>query len=75
MIKTEGGLGDNTYKGVYPTDTGPPKFYGLPKIHKETPLSPQFTAEVQLHMCFIWLRWQGVGQQLEATGRAFLTFH
>ena len=33
-IKAEGGINDDTYRKVYPTDAGTPKFYGLPKIHK-----------------------------------------
>ena len=37
-IKTKTGLGINTYKSMYPTGCVPPKFYGLPKIHKpDTP--------------------------------------
>ena len=40
-IKTKTGLGTNTYKSMYPTGCVPPKFYGLPKIHKpDTPLRP-----------------------------------
>ena len=40
-IKTEGGINESTYKRLYPTGAGSPKFYGLPKIHKEgTPLRP-----------------------------------
>ena len=40
-IKTEGGINEATYKKLYPTGAGSPKFYGLPKIHKEgTPLRP-----------------------------------
>ena len=34
-IKTQGGLGDNTCKRLYPTGAGPPKFNKLPKIHKQ----------------------------------------
>ena len=38
-IKTEGGMNEATYKRLYPTGAGFPKFYGLPKIHKQgTPL-------------------------------------
>ena len=38
-IKTEGGIDESTYKRLYPTGAGSPKFYGLPKVHKEgTPL-------------------------------------
>ena len=40
-IKTEGGLNEETYKRLYPTGAGSPKFYGLPKIHKSgIPLRP-----------------------------------
>ena len=40
-IKHTGGLSTNKYKQLYPTSTVPPKFYGLPKIHKVgTPLRP-----------------------------------
>ena len=40
-IKTKTGLGINTYNSMYPTGCVPPKFYGLPKIHKpDTPLRP-----------------------------------
>ena len=40
-IKTKTGLGINTYKSMYPPGCVPPKFYGLPKIHKpDTPLRP-----------------------------------
>ena len=40
-IKTEGGIDKSTYKRLYPTGAGSPKFYGLPKVHKEgTPLRP-----------------------------------
>ena len=40
-IKTEGGITEEQYKKMYPTGSGAPKFYGLPKIHKQdTPLRP-----------------------------------
>ena len=40
-IKTEGGIGESTYKRLSPTGVGSPKFYGLLKVHKEgTPLRP-----------------------------------
>ena len=40
-IKAEGGISDAVYKRHYPTGAGTPKFYGLPKIHKEgMPLRP-----------------------------------
>ena len=41
MIKGEGNIDENTYKRVYPTGASTPKFYRLPKIHKEdVPLRP-----------------------------------
>ena len=40
-VKNQTGLDSNTYKSMYPTGCFPPKFYGLPKIHKpDTPLRP-----------------------------------
>ena len=40
-IKNHTGLDSLTYKIMYPTGCVPPKFYGLPKIHKpDTPLRP-----------------------------------
>ena len=40
-IKAEGGINEETYKIMYLTGAGSPKFYGLPKIHKpDTPLRP-----------------------------------
>ena len=40
-IKQTGGLTTQKYKQLYPTSAVPPKFYGLPKIHKTgTPLIP-----------------------------------
>ena len=40
-IKEEGGMNELTYKQMYPTSVGIPKFYGLPKIHKAgVPLRP-----------------------------------
>ena len=40
-IKAEGGIIEAVYKRLYPTGAGSPKFYGLPKIHKEgVPLRP-----------------------------------
>ena len=41
IIHQTGGLNTNKYKQLYPTSAIPPKFYGLPKIHKTgTPLRP-----------------------------------
>ena len=38
-VKSQTGLNNQTYKAMYPTGCVPPKFYGLPKIHKlDTPL-------------------------------------
>ena len=40
-IKAETGMQENTYRKMYPTGASPPKFYGLPKIHKKNiPLRP-----------------------------------
>ena len=40
-IKAEGGISEAVYNRLYPTGAGSPKFYGLPKIHKEgMPLRP-----------------------------------
>ena len=40
-IKEECGINEDTYKRLYPTGAGTPKFYGLPKIHKAgVPLRP-----------------------------------
>ena len=40
-ITTEGEIDETLYKRLYPTGAGSPKFYGLPKIHKEEiPLKP-----------------------------------
>ena len=39
--KSEGGIENITYKRLYPTGAGSPKYYGLPKIHKTcVPLRP-----------------------------------
>ena len=40
-IKAEGGIDENTYRRLYPTGAVPPKYYGLPKVHKQgMPLRP-----------------------------------
>ena len=40
-IKKDSRQDEGTYKAMYPTGCVPPKFYGLPKIHKTgTPLRP-----------------------------------
>ena len=40
-VKNQTGLDSNKYKSMYPSGCVPPKFYGLPKIHKpDTPLRP-----------------------------------
>ena len=40
-VKSQTGLSNQTYKAMYPIGCVPPKFYGLPKIHKpDTPLRP-----------------------------------
>ena len=50
-IKRETNLEEGTYKAMYPTSCIPPKFYGLPKIHKLViPSGLLFLAGSQLHM-------------------------
>ena len=40
-IKAEGGINEVTYRRLYPTGASSPKFYGLPKVHKQgMPLRP-----------------------------------
>ena len=40
-IKTESRIDEVTYRRLYPTGASPPKFYGLPKVHKTgMPLRP-----------------------------------
>ena len=40
-IEEEGGINRDQYRSLYPTSETPPKFYGLPKIHKQSrPLRP-----------------------------------
>ena len=34
-IKAEGGIDKKTYRRLYPTGAVPPKYYGLPKVHKQ----------------------------------------
>ena len=50
-IKTQGGMNDNLYKRLYPTGANAPKFYGLPKVHKDdTPLRPIVSSVGSYHM-------------------------
>ena len=47
-IKRDTNTDEGTYKTMYPTSCNPPKFYGLPKIHKTgTPLGPLYPAGAQ----------------------------
>ena len=40
-IKAGSGINEATYRKLYPTGAGSPKYYGLPNLHKEgTPLRP-----------------------------------
>ena len=40
-IKTKDGMNEVTYRRLYPTGASSPKFYGLPKVHKQgMPLRP-----------------------------------
>ena len=36
-LKRETGMDEGMYMAMYPTSCTPPKFYGLPKIHKLAP--------------------------------------
>ena len=50
-IKQKGGFRDCSYRKVYPTSAVPPKFYGLPTIHKfDTPSDPLYSVRTPLHM-------------------------
>ena len=50
-IKKDSKLDEGTYRTLYPTVCVPPKFYGLPKIHKTgTPSGLLSLAGVQSHM-------------------------
>ena len=50
-IKKDSKLDEGTYRTMYPTGCVPPKFYGLPKIHKTgTPSGQLHLAEVQSPM-------------------------
>ena len=50
-IKKDKNIGEGMYKTMYHTSCMPPKFYGLPKIHKTGTLSGQsYQAGGQLHM-------------------------
>ena len=57
-IKTEGEIDEALYKKLYPTGAGPPKLYGLPKLHKEgIPLRPIISSIGSAQLCYI----QGTG--------------
>ena len=63
-IKADGGMNDNLYKKLYPTGASSPKFYGLPKVHKEgIPLRPivssidQFPMKQQRNYPEYWNIW------------------
>ena len=48
-IKSEGGTNDNLYKKMYPTGAVPPKFNGLPKVHKrDIPPRPIVSSRVSI---------------------------
>ena len=66
-IKSEGGISDTQYKKMYPTGAVPPKFYGLPKIHKRgIPLRPivssrgSISYEVAKELVRYWNPWWAV---------------
>jgi len=51
-IKEEEGIDQITYRRLYPTTEVPPKFYGLPKIHKVgTPLRPIVSSVNSITYC------------------------
>ena len=54
-VKSQTGLDSNTYKSMYPTGCVPPKFYGLPKIHKPDTLLNLLCLVVDLSP-MVWLR-------------------
>ena len=51
-IKKDRNIGDGMYKTIYPTSCMPPKFYGLPKIHK-TGTPPQAN-HIKYKVSYIW---------------------
>ena len=51
-VRAESGMQENTYRKMYPTGASPPKFYGLPKIHKKK-TSPK-AHSIQHWFCIIW---------------------
>ena len=63
-IKAEGGITEETYKRIYPTGAGSPKFYGLSKIHK--PGIPLMSHSAKHSHSYIQPS-QRVGQDLETT--------
>ena len=50
--KAATGMQDNIYKKICPTGVSPPKFYGLPKIHKKN--IPLRAHSIQQWICCIW---------------------
>ena len=71
-VKNQTGLDSNTYKSMYPTGCVPPKFYGLPKIHKpDTPLRPIVS---KLWVCYLWCG-QGACQNPQTIGWQVPTPH
>ena len=51
MMKGEGNIDENTYRKVYPTGASAPKFYGLPKFHKE---DVQMSIVFKHRVCQLW---------------------
>ena len=50
-LKAEGGIDDNIYRRLYPTGAIPPKYYGLPKVHKPgMPLRPIISSEPSIEI-------------------------
>ena len=51
-VKSQTGLSNQTYKAMYSMGCVPPKFYGLPKIHKpDTTLRPIVSS---CGICYLW---------------------
>ena len=58
-IKTKGGIDEVTYRRLYSTEASPPKFYGLPKVHKTgMPLRPIVSSigsmTYETSKCYLW---------------------
>ena len=67
-IKSEGEMDEALYKKLYPNGAGTPKFYGLPKIHKEgIPTEANNFQHRGCQLCYS----KGTGQNPETSGGRF----